>query len=472
MTPPLSERVLLTGLGMVTPAAPHREESWQRLVQGTSAVRWVEWDELFPPGNAPRLDSEDPASRWLGAPVPRSAADRDEGLHGTGSGRPAALALRAAAEALCDARLEPPLLTPLRTGCVIGASKGGFGPFTAAWRAARDPQNNAPAGDWWSALEPADGARQVASRYDLRGAALCPVAACATGLMSIARGADLIREGVCDLVLAGSSDASLHAAILASYRRLRVLARPTADPSASCRPFDRHRSGFVIGEGAAIVVLERADQALARGAIPYAEWLAGGLASDPSHLAHLGADPVGLTWLIQDVLRRGGVSADDIDYINLHGTATRENDPYETRALHQALGRRARDVPLSSLKGTIGHLLGAAGSVELGATLLAMRDSLVPPTANLWEPDPDCDLDYTPRFPRPRQIDTALKLSLGFGGHLAAGLLRRWDSGPSRAPREHSALALQTAAPSLTRSASEESQSKRSTPSSPQGTLP
>ncbi len=314
------------------------------------------------------------------------------------------LALRAAAEALADGHLTLAGANRERMGCVIGTSKGGLRSFASAWHAWRRPARGRASADraspgdgaFWSEFQPDAAARFVAQRYDLRGAALCPVAACATGLASIARGADLIIHGTCDAVLAGSSDASLTMLVQGSFRRLGVLAHGFDDPREACRPFDHRRNGFLIGEGAAVLLLEREDLALARGAVPYAIWLAGATASDPAHLTQMETDARSLTWLVAQVLKQGGVSPDEIDYVNLHGTATKQNDVSETRALEAALGRGASRASTSSLKGTIGHLLGGAGSVELAATLLAMRDGLVPPTANLTHPDPECPLDYTP----------------------------------------------------------------------------
>ena len=242
--------------------------------------------------------------------------------------------------------------------------------------------------------------------------------------MSLCRGFELIRDGHCDIVLTGSSDASLCTSVLASFGRLGVLARGFDDPATACRPFDRHRDGFVVGEGAAVLVMERLDHALQRGARPYAEWVTAGYAADVSGITRLEEQPTGLIRLIRDVLRRADLTAAEIDYANLHGTATLQNDLCETRALKQALGPTSRTLCCSSLKGGLGHLLGAAGSVETAAALLAMREGVVPPTVNLTESDSGCDLDYTPRHPRPRRIENTLKLSLGFGGHLVAAVLR------------------------------------------------
>ena len=226
-------------------------------------------------------------------------------------------------------------------------------------------------------------------------------------------------------MLAGSSDASLLPIVLGSFQRLGVLAKNSEHPAKACKPFDLRRNGFVIGEGAAVFVLERLDKAIARGTKIYAEWLAGGMASDGSTLTGLDVSGESLARLITDVLKRADVQPQEIDYINLHGTATEQNDIYETRAVKAALGRAAMAVSCSSLKGAIGHLLGAAGSVEMAVTLLALRDGIVPPTVNLESPDPACDLDYTPRRPKQKPLHTALKLSLGFGGHLAAAVVRR-----------------------------------------------
>jgi len=421
-------RVVVTGIGLVTPFASGRESSWQRLVVGESATRLVEG--------------------FVGAPAALafdSAADPV-----------VELALRCAEEAVADAGMSFAVCDLDRIGCVIGTSKPLLRTFDAFRRTGFQPVRPEPRGRKSevgsrnsvegirsptsdlrppgltdglearpTAFFPNEPALAVARRFRLAGPCLCPVAACATGLVSLQRGAELVREGVCDAVLAGSSDASLLPIVLGSFKRLGVLARDVDDPAAACRPFDRHRSGFVVGEGAAVFVLERLADAVARGARIYAEWLAGGLASDAASLTGLDATAEPLARLIGDVLRRGDVQQDEIDYVNLHGTATEQNDVYETRAVHRALGRAASRVRCSSIKGAIGHLLGAAGSVETAAVLLAMRDGVIPPTVNLRTADSNCDLDYTPLNAAHAPIRTALKLSLGFGGHLAAAVLRR-----------------------------------------------
>lgn len=434
LSPPV--RVLITGIGLVTPAGPDRESSWRALCAGASVTRPLAARDLF--GERGCDGDPDVPTGFVGAP----AAPDGQPRRGPPDDPVIALALRAAAEAWADAGLESARPDPGQAGCVLGTSKGGFRTFSAAWNDRRDrPGAVAAVADaWWNQFEPAAAARRVAGRFCLEGAALCPVAACATGLVSAARGAELIARGRCDVVLAGSSDASLHPALLGSFRRLGVLARAFDVPARACRPFDRNRDGFVVGEGAAVLVLERLEHALARGARPYAEWLAAGSAADPAHLTQLDPEPASLVRLIASVLRRAQVAPEQLDYVSLHGTGTVPNDRCESRALRTALGARADTIAASSLKGTIGHLLGAAGSVELAATLLALRDGVVPPTANLHEPDPECPLDCTPLVPRRRPLTTALKLSLGFGGHLAAAIVRRWNGAAGRSPKDETRM--------------------------------
>lgn len=424
MTKSLSERIVISGIGMVTPAGPDRESSWRNLREGRTFTRRLNpADFAFSAEESVRFES---VLQLAGAPAQLnspSAGDHQD--------RVVQLAAHAAEEALLDARLTLPLECPDRAAAVVGTSKGGLRTFTRAWKSkvGQQPTDRF----WWNQFVPDAAARSVAEQFDLRGAALCPVAACATGLVSISRGAALISQGHCDVVLAGSSDASLHPALLSSFRRLGVLAHTGEDPAFACRPFDRTRSGFLVGEGAAILVLERASTALSRSVTPYAELLSAEMAADPAHLTRLDSDPASLIRLIGDVLDRAKVSPDEIDYVGMHGTATKQNDLCETRALHHALRQAARAASCSSLKGAIGHLLGAAGSVESAVTLLAMRDNIVPPTANLRDRAPECDLDFTPLKGRRRTLETALKLSLGFGGHLAAAIFRKWTDGPTRA---------------------------------------
>lgn len=394
-------RVLITGIGLWTPLGSDRETTWQSLIRGKSASRW-----LSPP-------QWTGTTALAGAPCQMPPECTDSGVDPV-----VALARRTTAEAVCDADLDARILSSETTGVVFGTSKGGL--HTAArleTEASSDLNHHA----WWDVWANA-AARSVAAVFDCHGPVMAPVAACATGLAACLRGCDLIREGRCDVVIAGSSDASLQPAILGSFQRLGVLARPPQDPQTACRPFDRDRKGFVVGEGAGCLILESYDHAMARGARWYAEWLGGRMLADPVGLTQL--DPAGasLNRLLCDLQN---VSPGLPDYINLHGTATIPNDRVESAAIRTVLGSKANHVSCSSLKGGLGHLLGAAGSVELAATVLAIRDQIIPPTVNLMNPDPTLGLDFTPREARSRKINRAWKLSLGFGGHLSAACIGR-----------------------------------------------
>ncbi len=415
-------RVVVTGIGLWTPLGFDRESTWSALLAGRSASRWL---------SAPQWTGNE---RLAGAPCQPPPHDSRS------SSEPVVeLALRVATEAARDATLDANGSDPERTGVVFGSSKGGLHTYARLALSARlrghgTREEEALGGNSsWPDVWPDAAARAVAAKFDCRGPMLCPVLACATGLAACHRAAELIRGGHCDVVYAGSADASLQPAILGSFRRMGVLARPHHDDAtAVCRPFDRDRSGFVIGEGAACLVFESLAHAIARRATWYGAWLAGRMLTDPSGLTQL--DPAGtsLRRLLQDIAREVPLRP---DYINLHGTATVPNDRVESFSIREQLGSDAIRVSCSSLKGGLGHLLGAAGSVELAATLLALRDQVVPPTVNLHHPDPDFDLDFTPMESRSRQIDVAWKLSLGFGGHLAAACVGRMRGDGDRTKR-------------------------------------
>lgn len=417
MSPPrLPDDVVISGIGCRSPLGSDATTFWRRLLAGESGVR------RLTPANFHGLPvSDSPGFPLVGAPVADEPYSSSRPLHPIADHEQepvTRLIGTASTEALAESRLAWADVDRSRIGCVIGTSKGGL--ITAARllnAAANRPESR---GDW-ADVPPHAGSTAIAARWDLRGPCLAPVAACATGLVSVLRGCELIREGCCDVVLAGSGDASLHPAVLASFRRMGVLAAGRHEPATACRPFNRDRDGFVVGEGAAVFVLERRRNALARGVQPIATVLGGMLLSDPSGLTRV--DPQGgtLARAIGDTLRRAQVSADDIGHVHLHGTATRTNDPAEAHALRAVFGDRPRLPACVALKGVLGHLLGASGAVELAATALTLRDGRLPPTATLTDLDPACAL---PLSPLPVSVTgTALKVSLGFGGHVAVACL-------------------------------------------------
>jgi 3-oxoacyl-[acyl-carrier-protein] synthase II len=401
---------VVTGIGLWTGLGSDRESTWGALRSGRIAVRPLGPELVGSLGNE------------LGCPLDgleRGPASPDPVL---------SVVERVAAEALRDAGLhfhEPiPSVDPARVATLIGLSKGCVGNL-GRLAAGRGADVGLAPGFWERLCWPNAGALAVASAHGLRGPCLAPVAACATGLVAVLQGAELIRRGACDVALAGSADASLDPMLLAAFRRMGVLARLDGDPERAVRPWDRRRSGFVVGEGGALLVLERQSHARERGVLPYAEVAGGALGADAHHATSLDPDPAGLAALIGRALLDARTTPEEIDHVNVHGTATRLNDPLECRALRRAFGEAASGLSCSANKGQIGHLLGAAGAAELAIACLSIRDGFVPPTRNLDDPDPACDLDGTPNVGRSRPVRAALKLSIGFGGHLAAAVLRR-----------------------------------------------
>jgi 3-oxoacyl-[acyl-carrier-protein] synthase II len=404
-------RVVVTGIGLRTALGNDRETSWMGLRSGRHGCRILD------------VPAAAGAPPYAGYPIRHSDHRATENLW------------KAAMEAVADAQLRKDSFDPERAGTVLGMSKGDLVRLAHYHRAILPGSNRPELPPNWVIAWPNAGAAFTSIWGGLRGPCLVPIAACATGLVAALQAADLIRRGDCDLALAGAGEASLAPLVLGAFRRMGVFPRIREgdDPARAVRPWDRSRSGFLVGEGAAVLVLEREDHARARGALPYCEFAGGALGSDAYHMTDLNPDPANLAGLIGRALAWSGVEASEIDHVNVHGTATRVNDPLECQALRLALGAHADTISCSASKAQIGHCLGAAGAVELALTCLAVRDGFVPPTLNLNDPDPRCDLDATPHVGRARPIRAALKLSLGFGGHLAAAVVRQAET-PRREP--------------------------------------
>lgn len=401
--------VVITGVGMVTPFAGDREQTWQAVLRGQSAARPLSLPDLR--GHSHTTHNQ--FSRWIGCPADRSLTLADDPL--------VDLALRSSREAIHDAELTDAAVEPARLGCVFGTSKGSLFAATELW----SQHSKDPSFALRTLLGPAVSAQAIAAERRLSGPVLCPVAACATGVAAALRGAELIRQGDCDAVIAGSADDSLHPLVLASFQRLGILA-PPEHPETASRPFDRRRRGFVVGAGAGCLILERRSHAQRRGKQWYAVVGPGRLQSDPTGITSLDTSGSVLAHMIKSCWKSFDPSAATVpDVVNLHGTGTRQNDPAECRALQLVFGDRLASVSCGSLKGGLGHLLGAAGSVELGLCCLMLRDQIVPATVNLNDVDDDCRLSWVRNQPVRRSIESLLKISLGFGGQQAVLLLRR-----------------------------------------------
>ncbi|MGD0454208.1 MAG: beta-ketoacyl-[acyl-carrier-protein] synthase family protein [Solirubrobacteraceae bacterium] len=396
----MSELTVITGMGTVTPLGVGAE---------TLYARWRAGDLGIVDGEGACRDFD--ASEFLSRREVRSAD------------RFAQMATVAAAEALDQAGWsEEPPYDPDRIGVVLATSVGGIKSCIEQQDRVREK-----GADYISPLAvtmqmPNAAAAMIAQRYGFRGECCALVAACASGTMAFGAGRRLLADGTLDAVLIGGADAAITLQVVAAFRVMGALSR-----CGIARPFDRRRDGFIIGEGAGAVVLERASAARERGAAALAEVIGFGASTDAYHVS--APEPSGRTAAIaiQRALACAGIGPDDVDYVNAHGTASQLNDQAETRALKAALGDRAYEIPISSTKSTIGHLMGAAGMVEAVATVLALRDRVAPPTLGLEEPDDELDLNYVPGRPQPLAATgelVAISNSFGLGGHNAVVALR------------------------------------------------
>jgi 3-oxoacyl-[acyl-carrier-protein] synthase II len=411
-------RVVVTGMGAVTPCGLTMAETWQSIREGRSGVRRVEGVEM-PEGAvniAGQVRGFDP-----GEYMDRRTVRRTD--------RFAQLSVAAATQAVADADLDVRADAD-RIGCSIGTGIGGLKTQEIAHAKLFEAGPDRLSPFWVTALIANMGAAEVSMALGTRGPLTTECTACAASAMSFGNATLYIRAGMADAMLAGGVEAPIVRLALGGFGTMRALSRRLDDPEGASRPFDSGRDGFILSEGAAVVVLEELDRARARGARIYAEVLGYGMSSDAHHVTE--PDPVGtnparaMTMALADA----GVAPEEIGYVNAHGTSTPAGDSAETRALKLALGdEHAARTPVSSTKSETGHLLGATGALEAAVTALAMRDGYLPPTINLTDPDPECDLDYIPNVGREADVRVAVSNSFGFGGHNAVLVLRRWDPG-------------------------------------------
>ena len=398
--------VVITGIGLTTSVGNCRESVWQAVREGRSAMRRLTGLAGIPDG------------MLIGAPVDVTLPPER-----VGELKVLTLCDRVADEALADADIDTDRVRPERFGCAISAHMGDARCIAELHGLAHMfPPTAVP---WQEQWLPNTACARTASRLRLHGPRIGHSTACASGLIEVMTAMRSIQDGQCDIALAGSAEA-IDPLFAAGFHQMRVLAHHD-DPKQACRPFDLGRQGFVMGEGAGMFVLERLSHAQARGAKIYAEIVCGKLGATAHHVTDLDMESDSLAHLIEETLRSGGLAPHDIGYINAHGTGTQQNDLAEARAIRRAMGSAAQRLCVSANKSILGHLINASGTVELAITTLAMRDGFVPPTLNLTQPDPECDLDCIPLVGRPTQCLTALKLSVAFGGTLAAVALRRWD---------------------------------------------
>ena len=412
-------RVVITGMGMVTALGNDVASTWEGLLAGRSGVRTI---EAFDPS---RLSSRIAAEvRDFDA---SGVLDRKE-LRRTD--RYIAYGLVAAREAMDQAGLPGRLEGDLaeRTGAILGTGLGGVGTLIEGFttNALRGPDRISPF------LVPMGipnvGSGQLAISFGMTGPNYTTVSACATGGHAIGESSEIIRRRDADVMVAGGAEAAIHEALVGGFAAMRALSTRNDEPERASRPFDQGRDGFVIGEGAGVVVLEALEHAESRGAPVLAELVGYGATADASHITLPAPGGIGAVRAARRALEKAGLPPDAVDHVNAHATSTPEGDRAELQAIRTLLGDHAGAVSITANKAMLGHTLGAAGAIEAIVTILSMRDGCVPPTTNLELPDPEADgLDLTPNRSQPQEIRTALSNSFGFGGQNTALVLSRWD---------------------------------------------
>ena len=411
-----NHRVFITGIGVVSPLGLDLASTWSAVTRGQSGIDYITaFDtEGFDTRFAAEVKGFDPE-----AYLDRKDARRMD--------RFAQFAVVAAQEACKQAGLDRKSMDQYRTGVIVGSGIGGIVTLTQQQEvlSARGPRRVTPflipmmLGDMASA--------QVSMATGAMGANFCVVSSCSSGADALGQGWEMIRRGQADVVLAGGSEAPITPLAVAGFNSCRALSRFNEDPQRASRPFNRDRDGFVMGEGSAMLVLESEEHARQRGATPLARLQGYGATSDAYHLTEPGPTGQSAARAVLMALKAAGVDPSEIDYLNAHGTSTPMNDRQETRALKLALGEEAYRIPISSTKSMTGHLLGAGGALEAAICVLAIRNGIIPPTTNLVNPDPECDLDYTPLKARQQEINVCVSDSFGFGGHNSVLVLTKPD---------------------------------------------
>ncbi len=414
-----ARRAVVTGLGAVTPIGNTAPAYWEGLLAGRSGVNAI--TQFDPVGLDVRIAAEvkgfDPS-----VSMDRKMARRmSRFIH---------LAMAAAAEAVQDAGIDFSTYDPDqrdRVAAIVNTGGGGLEQIVEGTRvlAQKGPGQVSPFAI--PALSGSMAACQVSMKYHITGPVICQVAACASSVIAFIDGLRMIQLGEIDVALVGGSEGSLLPIAFAALGNMGALSRRNDDPTRASRPFDRDRDGFVFGEGAGIVVLESAEHAMARGAKILCEVIGGGMTADAFHISAPEPTGRGATAAITKALRNAAVAPDEVDYIVAHGTSTPLNDVTETRAIKAAFGAHAYKVAISSPKSMVGHLLGAAGVASGLAAIGAIREGIIPPTANLENQDPECDLDYVPKVARVKKVDTAIINGFGFGGQNAVAVFRRFE---------------------------------------------
>ncbi len=411
---------MVTGLGAVSPLGLDMQSSWEGLLAGRSVTEPIT-----------RFDASEFLTRFACEVKDFDIFEYDRYIKRKDARRLdrfMQFAIAVAAQALEDAGLVIDDSLADDTGVYFGCGIGGLETIHRGYESlnTKGPMRVSPFVATY--MLPNIGAGQISIVFGIRGPSLCIISACATGTHVIGEAAEVIHRGDAKVMLAGGGEAPITPFALAAFHRTQALSKRNDDPEHASRPFDAQRDGFVFAEGAALLVLEDLEFALARGATPLAEVLGHGSTSDAHHLSAPHPEATGATRSMRMALEKSGLRPEDVDYINAHGTSTPLNDKMETRAIKQVFGDTAYRIPISSSKSMVGHLLGGAGVFEAAVCVKTIQSGMIHPTINYEYPDPDCDLDYVPNESRQALVDVALSNSFGFGGHNASIVLRRFTN--------------------------------------------
>lgn len=409
-------RVVITGLGAVTPIGIGVQTFWDGIKTSKNGIKPITL-----------VDTTRHSVRFAGEIPDFKVEDFIDKREAKRMDRFVQFAAVASDEALADSKLEITDENRDRVGVIIGVGVGGL----QTWETEHDkftkggPDRVSPFLIPMMITNMAAG--HVSIRTGARGPNTCVVSACTSSMQAIGVAFDIVARGDADAMLAGGSEAPISNLGIAGFANMRALSKRNDDPQTASRPFDKDRDGFVMGEGAATLVLEELEHAKARGAHIYGEILGHGWAGEAYHMTNMREDGSGYVKCMELALKNANVEKEAVGYINAHGTSTPTNDPIETKAIKTLFGERAYSIPVSSNKSQVGHVLGGTGAIETVATVLALQEQILPPTINHFEPDPECDLDYVPNTARPHTFDVAINNATGFGGHYAALVLKRWS---------------------------------------------
>lgn len=411
-------RVVVTGVGLVSSLGIGTQATWNGLRAGQSGI-----------GPISRFDTNGFASRIAGEVKGFDPLEYVDKKDVKKMDIFIQYAIAASEFALCDAGLKSAVPLGSDVGVFIASGIGGFSTIEREHRALLEggPRKISPFFIPASIINLAAG--QVSIRFGAKGPNLATCTACSASAHAIGDAFEIIRRGVADVMVAGGSEAAITPLGVGGFAALRALSTRNDEPERASRPFDKDRDGFVIGEGAGVLILEELGRARARGAPVYAELMGYGMSGDAHHVTAPAEDGGGAVRVMRAAIDQAGVQPDAIDYVNAHGTSTPYNDKLETLAIKKCFGEHAHRLAVSSTKSMTGHLLGAAGGLEAGVAVLAIRDQVIPPTINLETPDPECDLDYVPGKERSAAVTYALSNSFGFGGTNASLLFKRYEAG-------------------------------------------